>query len=63
MASSKQEVFARAARGELKAPQLIPGFHGNDDGLENRTPIDNSVIGTPHNCDSRFRYLRAWGGS
>lgn len=46
MALSKQEVFARAARGGLKAPQLIPGFRGNDDGLENRTPIDNSVIGT-----------------
>lgn len=46
MALSKQEVFARAARGELKAPQLIPGFQGNDDGLVNRTPIDNSVIGT-----------------
>ena len=46
MALSKQEVFARAARGELKAPQLIPGFRGNDDGLVNRTPIDNSVIGT-----------------
>jgi gamma-glutamyl-gamma-aminobutyraldehyde dehydrogenase len=46
MASSKQEVFARAARGELRAPQLIPGFQGNDDGLVNRTPIDNSVIGT-----------------
>ncbi|WHZ19808.1 MAG: Aldehyde dehydrogenase [Rhodanobacteraceae bacterium] len=46
MALSKQEVFARAARGELRAPQLIPGFRGNDDGLVNRTPIDNSVIGT-----------------
>lgn len=46
MALSKQEVFARGARGELKAPQLIPGFNGNDDGLVNRTPIDNSVIGT-----------------
>jgi gamma-glutamyl-gamma-aminobutyraldehyde dehydrogenase len=46
MPLSKQEVFAHAARGELKAPQLIPGFKGNDDGLENRTPIDDSVIGT-----------------
>ena len=46
MALSKQDVFARAARGELKAPQLIAGFRGNDDGLVNRTPIDNSVIGT-----------------
>jgi hypothetical protein len=46
MALSKQEVFARAARGELRAPQLIPGFQGNDDGLVNRTPIDNSVFGT-----------------
>lgn len=46
MALSKQEVFQRAARAELKAPQLIPGFTGNNDGLENRTPIDNSVIGT-----------------
>ncbi|MEO8747799.1 MAG: aldehyde dehydrogenase family protein, partial [Rhodanobacter sp.] len=46
MARSKHEVFASAARGELKAPQLIPGFHGDNDGLVNRTPIDNSVIGT-----------------
>src|SRR5690348_2117880 len=46
MALNKREVFQRAARGELKAPQLIPGFSGNNDGLENRTPIDNSVIGT-----------------
>src|SRR5690625_3037792 len=45
MASSKQDIFARAQRGELHAPQLIAGFAGNDDGLENRTPIDNSVIG------------------
>lgn len=45
-ALSKQEVFARAGRGELKAPQLIPGFSGNNDGLVNRTPIDNSVIGS-----------------
>lgn len=46
MALSRQEVFARAARGELRAPQLIPGFAGDDAGLENRTPIDDSVIGT-----------------
>ncbi len=46
MPLTKQDIFERARRGELKAPQLIPGFRGNDDGLENRTPIDNSVIGT-----------------
>lgn len=46
MTLTKKDIFARAARGELQAPQLIPGFHGNDDGLVNRTPIDNSVIGT-----------------
>ncbi|HEX7325689.1 MAG TPA: aldehyde dehydrogenase [Rhodanobacteraceae bacterium] len=46
MPLTKREVFDRAARGALRAPQLIAGFHGNDDGLENRTPIDNSVIGT-----------------
>lgn len=45
MAMSRQDVFARAARGELQAPQLIPGFRGNDDGLVNRTPIDDSAIG------------------
>lgn len=46
MVLSKQDVFTRAECGELTAPQLIPGFAGNDDGLVNRTPIDNSVIGT-----------------
>ena len=46
MALTKDEIFARAARAELRAPQLIAGFQGNDDGLANRTPIDNSVIGT-----------------
>ncbi len=46
MALTRQDVFARAKSGELKAPQLIPDFHGNDEGLVNRTPIDNSVIGT-----------------
>src|SRR5699024_6559543 len=46
MALDKQTIFERAGRGELKAPQLIADFDGNNDGLENRTPIDNSVIGT-----------------
>ena len=46
MVLNKQEVFARAGRGELRAPHLIPGFTGNDDGLVNRTPIDNSIIGS-----------------
>lgn len=45
MPLSKQDIFNRAEHGELVAPQLIPGFNGNDDGLVNRTPIDNSVIG------------------
>ncbi|HET8897573.1 MAG TPA: aldehyde dehydrogenase family protein [Rhodanobacteraceae bacterium] len=45
MPLTKQQVFAHAARGELKAPQWIAGFQGNDDGLVNHTPIDNSVIG------------------
>ena len=64
MALNKQEVFQRAARGELKAPQLIPGFSGNNDGLENRTPIDNSVIGTlgaggPAEVDAAVKAARA----
>lgn len=46
MPLTKVEVFALARKGELYAPQLIAGFHGNDSGLENRTPIDNSIIGT-----------------
>lgn len=46
MKLTKQDIFNRAERGELNAPQLIPGFDGNDDGLVNRTPINNSVIGT-----------------
>lgn len=46
MGMSKKQVFDTAARGELKAPQLIPGFQGDNDGLANHTPIDNSVIGT-----------------
>ena len=46
MPLSRQDVFARAARGQLQAPQRIVGFAGNDAGLINRTPIDDSVIGT-----------------
>ena len=46
MTPTRQDVFQRAAQGALHAPQLIHGFRGNDDGLVNRTPIDNSVIGT-----------------
>ncbi|HET8554561.1 MAG TPA: aldehyde dehydrogenase family protein [Rhodanobacteraceae bacterium] len=46
MPLGKTDIFERAAQGRLRAPQLIPGFRGNDDGLVNRTPIDDSVIGT-----------------
>lgn len=46
MPKSKAEIFELAQQGALKAPQLIAGFQGQDDGLENRTPIDNSIIGT-----------------
>ena len=46
MTTTRQDLFERAARGALHAPQLIHGFRGNDDGLVNLTPIDNSVIGT-----------------
>jgi gamma-glutamyl-gamma-aminobutyraldehyde dehydrogenase len=46
MTRSRQDVFKQAENSELKAPHLIAGFTGNDDGLTNYTPIDNSVIGT-----------------
>lgn len=46
MTRTRDEVFAAAERGNLRAPQMIAGFAGDDDGLKNHTPIDNSLIGT-----------------
>ena len=40
-----QDVFAKAAKAELWAGNLIAGRADSGKKLENRTPIDNSVIG------------------
>ncbi|WP_335738787.1 aldehyde dehydrogenase [Rheinheimera metallidurans] len=45
MSLTKEQVFAQAKAGKLWAGNLIAGFVGNTAKLENRTPIDNSVIG------------------
>lgn len=48
MTLSKETIFQQAKNAELHAGHLIKG-HGNGldgDTLENRTPIDNSLIGT-----------------
>ena len=40
-----QDVFAKAAKAELWAGNLITGRSDSGNKLENRTPIDNSLIG------------------
>lgn len=43
--TNKDTVFAQAAQGNLWAGHLIPGRQDTADRLENRSPIDNTVIG------------------
>lgn len=45
MIKTKEEVFAQAKAGELWAGHFIAGYAQTGARLENRTPIDNSVIG------------------
>lgn len=45
MKISKEQVFERAKKGKLWAGNLIEDYQSNAAKLENRTPIDNSVIG------------------
>lgn len=45
MLISKTDVFSQAKAGKLWAGNLIDGYERSGDLLENRTPIDNSVIG------------------
>lgn len=45
MLKTKEEIFALAKEGKLWAGNLIAGHDGQSAKLENRTPIDNSVIG------------------
>lgn len=45
MTIDKHAVFASAAKGDLWAGHLIPGHAPGEARLENRTPIDNSLIG------------------
>ncbi|QCJ70281.1 gamma-glutamyl-gamma-aminobutyraldehyde dehydrogenase [Providencia heimbachae] len=45
MKMRKEQVFERAKKGQLWAGNLIANYPENSDKLENRTPIDNSLIG------------------
>ncbi len=45
MTVSKEKIFALAKEGKLWAGNLIDGFSSTDCKIENRTPIDNSIIG------------------
>ncbi|QPE19261.1 aldehyde dehydrogenase [Providencia huaxiensis] len=45
MTMTQQQVFERAKQGKLWAGNLIAGHAEQQNKLENRTPIDNSVIG------------------
>ncbi|MCP1659688.1 aldehyde dehydrogenase [Neisseria perflava] len=45
------QIFEAAQAGALHAVNLIPNHSGNGRTLENRTPIDNSVIGTIADSD------------
>ena len=46
MSTSIEQVFAQARDGKLHAGNLIPGHNSaNAARLENRTPIDNTLIG------------------
>lgn len=43
--SKTQEIFDLAAKGQLWAGHLIPGYQASGAKLETRTPIDDSLIG------------------
>lgn len=45
MTMNKEAVFAQGKAGKLWAGNLIANYQHHDNKLENRTPIDNSVIG------------------
>lgn len=45
MTVSKEQIFTLAKEGKLWAGNLIDGFSSADCKIENRTPIDNSIIG------------------
>lgn len=45
MALNKEQIFSKAKSGQLWAGNLIAGHTDSGSKLENRTPIDNSVIG------------------
>lgn len=45
MKISKEQIFERAKQGKLWAGNLIADYQSSPAKLENRTPIDNSVIG------------------
>jgi gamma-glutamyl-gamma-aminobutyraldehyde dehydrogenase len=64
MPLTKSEVFDLAKRGELWAGNLIPGHVSHDARLENKTPIDNSLIGyiaagNANDVDSAVRSARS----
>ncbi|EMN0827595.1 aldehyde dehydrogenase [Providencia rettgeri] len=45
MKITQEQVFERANQGKLWAGNLIEGYANHNNKLENRTPIDNSLIG------------------
>lgn len=52
MSLTKEHIFAQAAQGTLWAGNLIDGYAGTGQKLENRTPIDNTIIGYIEDGDS-----------
>ncbi|MGH8842998.1 MAG: aldehyde dehydrogenase family protein, partial [Advenella sp.] len=64
MTLSKDTIFEQAARGELWAGHLIPDHSSTGSKLENRSPIDNAVIGhiadgEAHDMDAAVAAARA----
>ncbi|HBP28260.1 aldehyde dehydrogenase [Advenella sp. FME57] len=57
MTLTKDTIFEQAARAELWAGHLIPNHSSTGGKLENRSPIDNSVIG--HIADGEGRDIDA----
>jgi len=64
MTLSKDTIFEQAARAELWAGHLIPNYTSTGGKLENRSPIDNTVIGhiadgEAHDMDAAVAAARA----
>ncbi|NOL48718.1 aldehyde dehydrogenase [Pelistega europaea] len=61
--SKTQEIFDLAAKGQLWAGHLIPGYVTSESKLETRTPIDDSLIGyiadgDAHTVDAAVKVAR-----